>query len=247
MTVLEQLYRLQVIDRRLQEVEAALADQTRLREWIEFKQRERSLGAQLKELEGKLETFREWIGKEEEAMKKQDLKIAESEKRLYDGTNRGARELEHMEAQMEAIRQARNGMEQHILEVMEMIEHDEEALHALRDEYESMVTQSLHVEQELKEFRRKLHHEQKQLQAARKRVILTLPDEQYQHYVKVAAQHDGIAVARVKQNRCSGCQMTLSPSLLSRVRYSQVIEHCEYCGRILFDPSQDETGRKRVY
>lgn len=247
MTVLEQLYRLQVIDRRLKEVENAMIDQTQLKQLIEMKQQEQRQGVRLCELEGQISQFRRQIQEGEEAVQVQQEKIDDYEKRLYDGQHRGAKELGHMEAQVQIIRQSRHETEQRILEVMEMVEQFDAELHAIRLEYDAMIGRCRSVEQELKEYRRRLHTEQKQLQAARKRVILTLPDELFQHYVKIAAQHDGVAVARVKQNRCSGCQMTVSPGIKSRLRLTAEIVHCEFCGRILFSPALDETGRKGLH
>lgn len=244
---LEQLYRLQVIDRRLQEVEAALEDQTQLKQLIAMKRREQDQGERLAVLEAKIERFREQILQGEDAIQNHEVKIAEYEKRLYDGTHRGAKELEHLETQVETVRQSRSEMERQILEVMEMVEQFDAEIHTIRVEYDDMVAQCQNVEQELKEYRQKLHTERKQLQGARNRVILTLPSDLYQHYLKVAAQHDGIAVSRVKQNRCSACQMTLSPGVLSRLRLSGEIEYCEFCGRILFCPPPDENKRKGLH
>jgi predicted nucleic acid-binding Zn-ribbon protein len=152
-----------------------------------------------------------------------------------------------MEMQMENTRQSRMEIETQILEVMEMVEQFEGEIQLIRTEYDTMVAECRGVEQELKEFRQKLFTEQKQLQAMRKRVILTLPDDLYQQYLKIASQHDGIAVSRVKQDRCSACQMTLSPGIMSRLRLSGEIEYCEFCGRILFCPPPDETKRKGLH
>lgn len=247
MNLIEQLFRLQGIDRRLKDLEQAQLDQTNLRRLVEMKKQEQAHGVRLEQMEWRLNGFKHRVkqGVDETASLQQQ--IEDYQKRLYDGTIRGSKELEHMEHKMSSLYTLKDQLEQELLEVMQDIEILETELHGISAEHALIQNQCIELERELKEYRQGLRIEEKRLHAARNREVAAIPAEWYQLYLKVYGQHDGIAVVRVKENRCTGCQVRISTELLNKVRNTDEPVHCEICGRILFYPEVDEERRKRLH
>lgn len=54
-----------------------------------------------------------------------------------------------------------------------------------------------------------------------------------EHYAKVKSQH-AVPMARVENNQCSGCNMSLPTSVVKCVASGSAIIECENCGRMLY-------------
>lgn len=238
---------MQVIDRRLKALEQAQLDQTNLRQLVEMKKREQAHGVRLEQMEWRLKGFKHRVKQGEDEAANLQQQIEEYQKRLYDGTNRGSKELEHLEHKMSSLCTLKDQLEQELIEVMQDIETLETELKGIFSEHELIRKQCNEVEKELKKYRQSLRVEEKRLHSARNREVAAIPAELYQLYLKVYEQHDGMAVVRVKENRCTGCQVRISTEMLIKVRNAVEPVHCEICGRILFYPEMDEERKKRLH
>ena len=63
----------------------------------------------------------------------------------------------------------------------------------------------------------------------------TLPADLLARYEALRSRFDGVAVARLDGNRCTGCHLALSTAALERIRSAPPDEwvECEECGRLL--------------
>jgi uncharacterized protein len=79
------------------------------------------------------------------------------------------------------------------------------------------------------------------LTAERARVLEAIPEDLLDHYERIAKKHNGIALAEVRDEKCTACGMRVRPHVFQEMgrRTSQEMFHCETCTRILYyiDPS----------
>lgn len=236
---------MQLIDNKLKEIELAQRDQTELRRLVEMKKHEQVLGAKIVHLEEKLKLCKDQLKEGENQIKSLAQKLNESEKRLYSDGQTNTRELEHLQNKVTSLVNSKASLENELIKVMEAIESLETELATIKDEHLLLHAQCAEHEQSLKAHLQKLRSSQRRVQAQRDALLLTIPPELYKQYGTIYAAHEGIAVAKVKKGLCNACQVRLSPALLEKVRLATEPVHCEFCGRILFYPKQDENSDKR--
>jgi len=75
-----------------------------------------------------------------------------------------------------------------------------------------------------------------ELQAERSRVTAVIPEDLIDHYDRIARKHKGVALAEVRDEKCSACGMRVRPHVFQEMRRTNSDEmfHCETCTRILF-------------
>ena len=75
-----------------------------------------------------------------------------------------------------------------------------------------------------------------ELQAERSRVTAVISEDLIDHYDRIARKHKGIALAEVRDEKCSACGMRVRPHVFQEMRRanSEEIFHCETCTRILY-------------
>ena len=79
------------------------------------------------------------------------------------------------------------------------------------------------------------------LTAERLRVVEVIPEDLLDHYERIAKKHNGVALAEVREEKCTACGMRVRPHVFQEMgrRTSEEMFHCETCTRILYyiDPS----------
>ena len=82
----------------------------------------------------------------------------------------------------------------------------------------------------------KAEKEQAQLSSEREAAIAEIPENLLDHYTRIAKKHNGIALAEVRDEKCSACGMIVRPHVFQEMRRSGNDEmfHCETCTRILY-------------
>jgi len=78
--------------------------------------------------------------------------------------------------------------------------------------------------------------EQAQLNAERERAVAEIPEAMMDHYDRIMKKHDNLALAEVRDEKCSACGMRMRPQVIQAMRRSTTDElfHCETCTRILY-------------
>ena len=82
----------------------------------------------------------------------------------------------------------------------------------------------------------KAEKEQAQLNSEREAAIAEIPENLLDHYTRIAKKHNGIALAEVRDEKCSACGMMIRPHVIQEMRRAGNDEmyHCETCTRILY-------------
>ena len=75
-----------------------------------------------------------------------------------------------------------------------------------------------------------------QLNAERQRAVGEIPEDMMDHYDRILIKHDNMALAEVRDEKCSACGMRMRPQVIQAMRRSTADElfHCETCTRILY-------------
>lgn len=74
------------------------------------------------------------------------------------------------------------------------------------------------------------------LEEERRRLLAAIPEDLSEHYERIARKHRGIALAEVRDEKCSACGMRVRPHVFQEMRRAKSEEmfHCETCTRILY-------------
>ena len=74
------------------------------------------------------------------------------------------------------------------------------------------------------------------LNSARARLVAGIPEDLLDHYERIAKKHNGVALAEVRDEKCTACGMRVRPHVFQEMRRrgSEEMFHCETCTRILY-------------
>ena len=72
--------------------------------------------------------------------------------------------------------------------------------------------------------------------AERARAVAQIPEDMMDHYDRIMKKHNNVALAEVRDEKCSACGMRVRPHVFQAMRRaaSEEMFHCETCTRILF-------------
>lgn len=238
---LENLIRLQQLDGEIRQLRASLEATPRRIRSIESE-----LAAHAKSIAGLEQRQREEESlrrRLESDLKDQQAKIAKSRQQLNIVQNQAqATALEH---QITFAEQEISRFEDTELESMERSDVLERDLLAARQQHAS---HGAYLETEKAAAARSTTLEQADLskwQNERAALRPQIDEDRLAEYDRIAAAR-GTALARARDQRCTGCQMGIRPQLWNQLRDGQSMK-CESCGRILYVDNrrepQIETGR----
>lgn len=74
------------------------------------------------------------------------------------------------------------------------------------------------------------------LESERQQALAAIPEDLLDLYRRLAARHQGVALAEVREETCTVCRVKVRPHVYQELRNpaSQEIFHCESCTRILY-------------
>ena len=227
----EILYRLQLLDRQLEEkratlrgVEAQVGDDHELvaarRAVAEEGENVRRSRSRLRESELDLEEL--------------SAKISSSEANLYGGEITNPKELASMQQELNYLRPRQSKVEEDTLAAMSALEERESMLKAAE---EHLTT----VEESWDELQRRLRAEAEELRSQvaesemeREAIASGLSQRDLSVYESLCRQKAGYAVALLENGICQGCRVTLPTGMAQKVRRGNEIVQCGSCQRILY-------------
>lgn len=83
-----------------------------------------------------------------------------------------------------------------------------------------------------------------ELNAERAQLVTGIPEDLLVHYERIAKRHKGVALAEVRDEKCTACGMRVRPHVFQemRRRSSEEMFHCETCTRILYYVEPESTS-----
>ena len=231
MSVVSQLYRLQLVDSerdeksgRLAQLEAMLGESQELlqaREAID--EATQVLAAQrteLRALELEIATLND--------------KLKKNQERLYSGRVRNPKELTGLHEEAGALRRRRSELEDDQLELMIVIE-DQEAELAERQARLRQIESNWREEQAgLLAEKERLEQQLADLDQECQQIRDRIPAADLRLYDDLRQQQGGKAVALLKRGICQGCGVDVPTSLARSVERGEGMSFCPICNRLLY-------------
>ncbi len=225
------LYRLQQIDSRLDQIQRRQAE---IRRQLQDDQRYRHASEHLQACQTRRDEARAQRQKLEYETSAQRIKIAQVEAALYGGKIQNPKELRDLERELVFLKHQLQQLEDRLLEAMIQEEASEEALQAsqeaMRNVEKLLATEHSLLSGEASQLAR----EMERLQAERQVTLQGIERSLLEEYEHLRATHRGLAVSRISEGSCDACGALLTPAQQQQARQPGVVFRCPNCGRILY-------------
>ncbi|HZK32937.1 MAG TPA: C4-type zinc ribbon domain-containing protein [Tissierellaceae bacterium] len=190
---------------------------------------------QLKVLVKRKEDAKVQLRKKEQDLKGYNYKIKEVDTKLYNGETKDINQLEKWSIEKESIVNFVDDTEIKVLELMEEIENLTEESNLLKSSLVKIKNEYKNQSIEYREIESNLNMNIK----TEKNIINNLEnkiDKKLLNRYKLIRKNKKTAVAEVRNNICSGCNISISTYILENMKRDEEIVYCELCGRILYKP-----------
>ena len=225
----EDLFQLQCLDRerdakqrRLAEVESALADVTALQQAQERLSQATALArrgaAHQTDLELELQGLVD--------------RIAREEKRLYSGTVKNPKQLEELQAELASHRRRQTKLEDDLLIAMIESEEADAAMREAATLLEASEASHRAGQAELYAERTALSLRLAEMNVERTALLAHISPADLAAYEGLRDRKGGLAVAQVRGDTCTACGVAVSPNRKWHLREGDLV-HCGNCERII--------------
>ncbi len=226
------LYRLQLLDSRMDEVRARLEEiRQKLENDAEVNQAKKRVAETVSIL--KLAQFA--LKQTEEEVDRQKLKIEQSEANLYSGNVKNPKELQDQQNEIAALKRHLITLEDRQLDAMLEDEKSQQAHQAALDNLEQVNSRFADQNQSLTSEQAILKKEFERLETERQAAVSPLDTNLLAVYDQLRKHKRGLAIASVSDGACAACGTTLTPAQMQSARSTSLdYNYCPTCGRILF-------------
>ena len=160
-------------------------------------------------------------------------KIRESEKNLMSGELHNPRELEALQASIDAMKVHRTDLENESVERLVKVDSLqvtlEEKQASLAKVKVAWTNRKTAIETEIDQRKKEYVY----LRKAREQVAESLSSENLELYEHLRRRKNGVAVAQLEDEMCGACHTQVAVGILNNIRYRDELLSCPSCGRIL--------------
>lgn len=169
-------------------------------------------------------------------------RIARDQAMLDAGSVASARQLEDLQREIENLRRRVSALEDAELEVMEKLEEAQSRAAAATADVAAVAESRLTAERARDAAFADIDAEVARVQGERARVVPEIPADLLALYERIRDSSGGLGASPLQRGRCQGCQLTLTPAEIGRIRAepADAVVRCEECRRILV--RTDESG-----
>jgi predicted nucleic acid-binding Zn-ribbon protein len=162
-------------------------------------------------------------------------KLHEAQAKLYGGTVSLIRELQALQAEVEALKRRQSSLEDDVLETMGEREPLDDEVAAMEAERSGLDARAGALRATLAEAQAAIDRELAVELDARATAVDGIPAEVMTSYERLRTRLDGVGISRLVNGRCDGCHLSLSVTELTNAHRlpPDALLHCEQCGRIL--------------
>jgi predicted nucleic acid-binding Zn-ribbon protein len=161
-------------------------------------------------------------------------KIQGAESSLYGGTVRNPKELQDLQADVEALRRRLNTVEERELEAMVRLEAALGTIETAEARLDEVATRVESEQAQLLQERSNLSQSLEDLKAEREAAVAATSAEHLRQYERLLASRRGVAVAQIADGACEACGTALTAALQQSARHASELTYCPSCGRILY-------------
>ena len=162
-----------------------------------------------------------------------DVKIAETESKLYGGKVTLARELTDLQADVNMINRQRREREDQLLAVLVALEQAQAGFDEVSQRLDATETAWAADQEAMAAEQGVLVNEVADLRAKRDAQAKGVSGAELALYAHVRKGHAGKAVARIRNGTCDSCRVALPTRQAASVRTSPTPVRCPSCGLIL--------------
>jgi uncharacterized protein len=225
------LYRLQLVDSRLDEIRTRLEE---IRRAIENDEELRQAKEKKADRESVHKSALQKLKLAESEVDKQKVKIEQTEASLYSGNVKNPKELQDLQNESASLKRYLETLEERQLEAMLEEEAAEQENQAASREIEKIQARLAIQNVTLTGEQTELEKERQRLESERQAALSPLDANLLQTYGELREQRRGLAVVELSEGACAACGTTLTPSQRQSARSTSQIYNCPNCGRILF-------------
>ncbi len=169
-------------------------------------------------------------------------RIARDQKLLDAGSVSSARQLGDLQHEIANLAKRVSDLEDAELEVMEKLEDAQARAVEVAGQLAELDETRSAAERDRDAAFADIDAETARVTGERERVVAEIPADLLALYDKIRAGSGGMGAAALHRGRCQGCQLTMPPADLGRIRAaaSDEVVRCEECRRILV--RTDESG-----
>ena len=149
------------------------------------------------------------------------------------------KEYSAMQKEIEGRKADKSAIEDEILLLMERID---EAKTNIAKEKEKLKDEKIKLDEQKKQYKAELQEIEKKLQSltdSRKILLPQIAADVLKKYERILAGKNGLAVVRVINNCCQGCNMDLPAQIINEIRLKKNFIICENCTRFLYINDDD--------
>lgn len=161
-------------------------------------------------------------------------RVKSQEKRLYDGSIKNPKELSQVQEEVGHLKTRLRQQEDEVIDLMLALEQAEETNRTKQAALDALEKESRQYRAGLLEEKEKLMQQAKVLQVKRQRHVTEMPWADLQAYERLRRARAGVAVAEVREGRCSECHVQVPVNVLRAARTGDGFTNCPTCGRILY-------------
>ena len=162
-----------------------------------------------------------------------EQKIAKEEQRLFSGGVSNPKELANLQAEVASLRNKKNGVEDHLLEVMEQKEGAAETLERLMGERNAAATEAKELTGTVEGLVSDIDAELGSHGNKRAELATTLPADLLALYDKIRSAKGGVGAAALQGGTCQGCHTKIPQREVEQIRAEGGLQRCDNCRRIL--------------
>ena len=146
-----------------------------------------------------------------------------------------AKELEALQHEVESLARRQSALEDVELEAMERLEAVQARVAELRQRQGELAEELAGLERTRDEAFEGIDKDAAYIAGERERAATGLPADLMTLYAKLRADQGGVGAAALRQGRCEGCRLQLTPIEIGRIRDApgDEVMRCEECRRIL--------------
>lgn len=158
------------------------------------------------------------------------------DKAMYGSSATNPRELQAMQEDLESLRRRRSHLEDQVLERMMEAEPLDAQLEALGDRRDSLDEEAIRLTAALAEAETAIDAELVELDGQRADAAAGVDSALLERYEKLRGRFKGVGIARLEGNRCLGCHLALPAAEVEAVKRQardEGIATCPQCDRLL--------------
>ena len=225
------LYRLQLVDSRMDEIRARLEQIHHALENVEEVLQAKKQAAHT---EANLKLAQQALMQAEAEVDRHKVKIEQSESNLYSGNVKNPKELQDLQQEIAALKRHLITLEDRQLDAMLEVEEAEHANQVALEELEQIKSRFAEQNQSLTSEQSHLSKEFERLETERDAALSPLDANLLTIYEGLRQRKRGLAITTISDGACAACGTTLTPAQLQSARSTAQSYHCPTCGRILF-------------